>query len=34
MPSPRSLSLTLGALGANRFIGAPLTWGVRIGYDF
>jgi len=25
---------TLGALGANRFIGAPLTWGVRIGYDF
>lgn len=25
---------TLGALGANRFIGAPLTYGVRIGYDF
>lgn len=25
---------TLGALGANRFIGAPLTWGVRVGYDF
>ncbi|MBL8270967.1 TonB-dependent receptor, partial [Steroidobacter sp.] len=25
---------TLGALGANRFTGAPLTYGLRIGYDF
>jgi iron complex outermembrane receptor protein len=25
---------TLGALGANRFIGAPLTYGLRVGYDF
>ncbi len=25
---------TLGALGANRFVGAPLTWGVRVGYEY
>lgn len=25
---------TLGALGDNRFVGAPRTWGVRVSYDY
>lgn len=25
---------SLGALGENRFVGAPRTWGVRLSYDY